>query len=159
MMRIGFGYDVHKFSENRELILGGVKIPFEKGLLGHSDADVLIHAIIDAIIGAMGVGDIGKYFPDSDERFRGISSVKLMEMVHKMLIENKYRIVNIDTTLVLQKPKILPYVDEMKERICNILEIDKNQINIKGKTTEGLGFEGRGEGVSAYAVVLIEKYS
>lgn len=157
MFKIGFGYDVHKLVEGRRLILGGVEIPFERGLLGHSDADVLVHAIIDAIIGALGEGDIGKLFPDSDMKFKNISSLLLLQNVTELVQKKGFKIVNIDSTIVAQRPKILPYVDDMRLNISRILKIDKSQVNIKGKTTEGLGFEGREEGISAYAVVLISE--
>ncbi|WAM33104.1 2-C-methyl-D-erythritol 2,4-cyclodiphosphate synthase [Caldicellulosiruptor morganii] len=157
MFRVGIGYDVHRFEEKRKLILGGVEIPFEKGLLGHSDADVLIHAIIDAILGAMGENDIGKLFPDTDMKYKDISSITLLKEVSKLLVSKGMSIVNIDTTVVAQKPKISPYTDEMKTNIAKALNIEKTQVNIKGKTTEGLGFEGREEGISAYAVVLLHE--
>ena len=155
-MRIGHGYDVHKLVEDRRLVLGGVVIPHEKGLLGHSDADVLIHAVIDALLGAMALGDIGKHFPDSSEEFRGICSMNLLTRVNKLIVEKKVRIVNIDVTLILQKPKISPYVDKMKENISFALSLDKSRINIKATTEEHLGFTGREEGVSAHSVALIE---
>ncbi|AZT90679.1 2-C-methyl-D-erythritol 2,4-cyclodiphosphate synthase [Caldicellulosiruptor changbaiensis] len=157
MFKVGFGFDVHRFSEGRKLILGGVEIPFEKGLLGHSDADVLIHAIIDAILGAMGENDIGRLFPDTDMKYKDISSIILLKEVSKLLENKGMSIINIDTTIVAQKPKISPYTDEMKTNIAKALNIEKTQVNIKGKTTEGLGFEGREEGVSAYAVVLLHE--
>lgn len=155
MFKVGFGFDVHRFSEGRKLVLGGVEIPFEKGLLGHSDADVLIHAIIDALLGAMGENDIGRLFPDTDMKYKDIPSIVLLEEVSKLLKDKGINIVNIDTTIVAQRPKISPYTDKMKTNIAKILNIEKTQINIKGKTTEGLGFEGREEGISAYAVVLL----
>ncbi|ABP67179.1 2C-methyl-D-erythritol 2,4-cyclodiphosphate synthase [Caldicellulosiruptor saccharolyticus DSM 8903] len=157
MFKVGFGFDVHRFSEDRKLILGGVEIPFEKGLLGHSDADVLIHAIIDAILGAMGENDIGRLFPDTDMKYKDISSIVLLKEVSKLLKNKGMSIINIDTTIVAQKPKISPYTDEMKTNIAKALNIEKTQVNIKGKTTEGLGFEGREEGVSAYAIVLLHE--
>ncbi|ADQ07313.1 2C-methyl-D-erythritol 2,4-cyclodiphosphate synthase [Caldicellulosiruptor hydrothermalis 108] len=155
MFKVGIGYDVHRFVEGRKLVLGGVEIPFEKGLLGHSDADVLIHAIIDAILGAMGENDIGKLFPDSNPKYKDISSLLLLKEVAKLLEEKNLKIVNIDSTVVSQRPKISPYTNEMKNKIADCLKIESTQVNIKGKTTEGLGFEGREEGISAYAVVLI----
>ena len=155
MFKVGIGYDVHRFVEGRKLILGGVEIPFEKGLLGHSDADVLVHAIIDAILGAMGENDIGKLFPDNSPKYKDISSLLLLKEVAKLLEKKNLKIVNIDSTIVSQRPKISPYTNEMKNKIADCLKIDSTQINIKGKTTEGLGFEGREEGISAYAVVLI----
>jgi len=157
MFKVGFGFDVHRFSEDRKLILGGVEIPFEKGLLGLSDADVLIHAIIDAILGAMGENDIGRLFPDTDMKYKDISSIVLLKEVSKLLKNKGMSIINIDTTIVAQKPKISPYTDEMKTNIAKALNIEKTQVNIKGKTTEGLGFEGREEGVSAYAIVLLHE--
>ncbi|WP_039764087.1 MULTISPECIES: 2-C-methyl-D-erythritol 2,4-cyclodiphosphate synthase [unclassified Caldicellulosiruptor] len=157
MFKVGIGYDAHRFVEKRKLILGGVEIPFEKGLLGHSDADVLIHAIIDAILGAMGENDIGKLFPDTDMKYKDISSIVLLREVSKLLKNKGMSIINIDTTIVAQKPKISPYTDEMKTNIAKALDIEKTQVNIKGKTTEGLGFEGREEGVSAYAIVLLHE--
>ncbi|ADQ40628.1 2C-methyl-D-erythritol 2,4-cyclodiphosphate synthase [Caldicellulosiruptor acetigenus I77R1B] len=155
MFKVGIGYDVHRFAEGRKLILGGVEIPFEKGLLGHSDADVLVHAIIDAILGAMGENDIGRLFPDSSPKYKDISSLLLLKEVAKLLEEKNLKIVNIDSTIVSQRPKISPYTNEMKNKIADCLKIESTQVNIKGKTTEGLGFEGREEGISAYAVVLI----
>jgi len=157
MFKVGIGYDAHRFVEKRKLILGGVEIPFEKGLLGHSDADVLIHAIIDAILGAMGENDIGRLFPDTDMKYKDISSIILLKEVSKLLENKGMSIINIDTTIVAQKPKISPYTDEMKTNIAKALNIEKTQVNIKGKTTEGLGFEGREEGVSAYAIVLLHE--
>ncbi|WAM30902.1 2-C-methyl-D-erythritol 2,4-cyclodiphosphate synthase [Caldicellulosiruptor naganoensis] len=157
MFKVGIGYDVHRFVEGRKLILGGVEIPFEKGLLGHSDADVLIHAIIDAILGAMGENDIGRLFPDTDMKYKDVSSITLLKEVSKLLESRGMSIINIDTTIVAQSPKISPYTDEMKTNIASALNIEKNQVNIKGKTTEGLGFEGRKEGISAFAVVLLHE--
>ena len=154
-MRIGFGYDVHKLTENRKLIIGGVEISFEKGLLGHSDADVLTHAIMDALLGAAALGDIGKHFPDSDETYRGADSFKLLEQVNTLLIKNGYRINNIDGTIIAQKPKMAEHIPLMKKRYCNTLNLPENSVNIKATTTERLGFEGRGEGISACAVCTI----
>ena len=153
--RIGHGYDVHRFGEGRRLILGGVDIPFEKGLIGHSDADVLVHAIMDALLGAMGLGDIGRHFPDTDESYRGISSLKLLERVGELLSEGGYKVDNIDATLIIQRPKIMPYVEEMVKNIANILKIDPGRINIKATTEEHLGFTGREEGAASHAVALI----
>ena len=153
--RVGTGFDVHKLTEGRALILGGTEIPYEKGLDGHSDADVLVHAIMDALLGAAALGDIGKHFPDTDERYRGISSLVLISEVNKLLSENFYSIGNIDATLIAQKPKISPYIEEMKENISNVLKLEKSRINIKGTTTEKLGFTGRGEGIAAEAVCSI----
>ncbi len=154
-MRVGMGYDVHKLVEDRDLILGGVNIPHEKGLLGHSDADVLVHSIIDAILGAMGLGDIGKHFPDTDNKYKGISSLKLLEYVKELIDSNGYKVGNIDATIIAQKPKMLPYIDSMKDNICRCLEIDINKINIKATTEEGLGFTGLGKGISAQAICLL----
>jgi len=156
-MRIGFGYDVHKLARGRKLILGGVEIPHERGLLGWSDADVLSHAIIDAILGAMGEGDIGRHFPPGDQRYRDISSLKMMEFIKIMLVEKGFTIGNLDSTIVAEEPKIAPYVKEMQEKIADVLGISTDQVNIKGKTEEGLGFTGEKEGIKAYAVCFIHK--
>ncbi|ONI37803.1 2-C-methyl-D-erythritol 2,4-cyclodiphosphate synthase [Candidatus Epulonipiscium fishelsonii] len=156
-MRIGMGYDVHKLVENRDLILGGVKIEYIKGLLGHSDADVLLHAIMDALLGASGLGDIGTHFPDTDEKYKGISSLKLLENVGILLKDNHFSISNIDSTIVAQKPKLLPYINTMRENIARTLKLEVNQINIKATTEEGLGFTGSGEGISSYAITLLER--
>lgn len=156
-MRVGMGYDVHKLVEDRELILGGVKIPYEKGLLGHSDADVLVHAIMDALLGAAALGDIGKHFPDSDPQYKGISSIKLLEHVAKLLDEHQYIVENIDATIIAQRPKMLPHIAAMRENIAGALKISVDQVNIKATTEEGLGFTGTGEGISSQAVCLIEK--
>lgn len=157
MMRVGFGFDVHKLIQGRKLIIGGVEIPHEKGLLGHSDADVLLHAICDALLGAAAFGDIGKYFPDTDPRFKGISSLDLILLVNKLLSDNGYIIGNIDTTLVLEQPKIAPYVDAMRKKIAETLRLNEDQISIKATTNEGLGFIGANEGAVAYAVTTIIK--
>jgi 2-C-methyl-D-erythritol 2,4-cyclodiphosphate synthase len=155
-MRIGTGYDVHKLIEDRDLILGGVKIPYEKGLLGHSDADVLIHAIMDALLGAAALGDIGKHFPDTDPAYEGISSIELLKRV-KALIEDKlYLVENIDATIIVQKPKLSTYIPEMVKNIAEALQIDKERVNIKATTEEGLGFTGAGLGIAANAVCLLE---
>lgn len=156
-MRIGMGYDVHKLTENRDLIIGGVKIPYEKGLLGHSDADVLLHAIMDAMLGAAALGDIGKHFPDSDPEYKGISSIKLLEHVAELIERNQYIVENIDATIIAQRPKMRPYIDQMRENIANALKIDIDQVNVKATTEEGLGFTGTGEGISSQAVCLLEK--
>ena len=156
-VRIGIGYDVHRLVENRDLILGGVKIPYEKGLLGHSDADVLLHAIMDAILGAIGNGDIGRNFPDTDNEFKDISSLLLLEKVKLILDKEGYKINNIDAVVIAEKPKIAFFVEEMKKNIAMILNADISFINIKGTTTEKLGFEGRGEGISSQAVVTVDK--
>ena len=155
-MRIGHGYDVHKLVENRDLILGGVKIPFEKGLLGHSDADVLLHAITDALFGAAAAGDIGAHFPDTDPRYKGADSGELLRMCGKELRELGYRIENIDATIVAQRPKMQPHIPVMRERIADLLGINVGQISIKAKTEERLGFTGAEEGMSAHAICLIE---
>ena len=155
--RIGQGYDSHRLVENRKLILGGVDIPSEKGLLGHSDADVLVHAIMDALLGAMALGDIGKHFPDTSKEFEGISSLVLLSRVKNIMDKHGYYIVNLDSTLVLQKPKISPYTEKMRENIAKALDADIEQISIKATTEEGMGFCGRGEGAKAMAVVLLAK--
>ncbi|MGL4790602.1 MAG: 2-C-methyl-D-erythritol 2,4-cyclodiphosphate synthase [Anaerotignaceae bacterium] len=155
-MRIGSGYDVHRLVEGRKLIMGGVGIPFEKGLLGHSDADVLLHAIMDALLGAAALGDIGKHFPDTDAKFKGISSLELLKNVFCLLETEGYSIMNIDATIVAQKPKMAPYIEEMRCNISRTLSININQVNIKATTEEGLGFTGVGEGISASAVCLID---
>ena len=156
-MRIGNGYDVHKLTENRKLILGGVDIPYEKGLLGHSDADVLVHAVMDALLGAAALGDIGQHFPDSDDKYKGISSMKLLGFVKDLLSENGYEIVNIDSIVVAQAPKLAPHIPEMRKNIADVLEMDISDINVKATTTEKLGFTGRKEGISSYAVCIINK--
>ena len=155
-MRVGMGYDVHKLVEGRALIMGGVTIPYEKGLLGHSDADVLLHAVMDALLGAAALGDIGKHFPDTDEQYRGISSMKLLEEVGKLLEDKLYIIENIDATIIAQRPKMRPYIDQMRENIAQALQIDTDQVNVKATTEEGLGFTGTGEGISAQAVCAVE---
>lgn len=156
-MRIGFGYDVHAFAENRDLWLGGIKIPHSLGLAGHSDADVLLHAICDALLGALALGDIGKHFPDTDNEFRNIDSKILLQKTFSLVREKGYKVGNIDSTIALQKPRIAPYMDTMRRIIATILETEMDQISIKATTTERLGFEGREEGVSAYAIVLLKK--
>lgn len=166
MYRIGEGYDVHKLVDGRDLVLGGVKIAYEKGLLGHSDADVLIHAIMDALLGTMSLGDIGKHFPDTDDKYKGISSIKLLKEV-KTLIESEaaviksgnevsFNICNIDATIICQKPKLRDYIDEMRKNIADALLLNINQVNVKATTEEGLGFTGSGEGIAARAIVLVE---
>lgn len=154
-MRIGMGYDVHRLVEDRDLILGGVKIPYEKGLLGHSDADVLLHAIMDALLGAAALGDIGKHFPDTDERYKGANSVTLLEHVKTLLENELYVIENIDATIIAQRPKMAPHIPQMVENIAAALNIDKNQINVKATTEEGLGFTGEGAGISAQAICML----
>lgn len=155
-MRIGTGYDVHKLVEGRKLILGGVEIPYEKGLLGHSDADVLLHAIMDALLGAAALGDIGLHFPDNDPKYEGADSVKLLMEVKAMLFDKGYIINNIDATIICQAPKLRPYIDEMRENVSKALEIPLDSVNIKATTEEHLGFTGRGEGISSQAVCTIE---
>ena len=147
-MRVGMGYDVHKLVEGRDLILGGVKIPHTLGLLGHSDADVLLHAIMDALLGAAALGDIGKHFPDTDPQYKGISSIKLLEHVTKLIEEKGYIVENIDATIIAQKPKMRPYIEEMEKNIATALHIDVSQINVKATTEEGLGFTGTEQGIS-----------
>lgn len=154
-MRIGQGYDVHKLVEGRDLILGGVKIPFEKGLLGHSDADVLVHAVMDALLGAAALGDIGEHFPDTDPAYKGISSIGLLKRVGRLLEENSYIIENIDATIIAQRPKLKEYRPQMAENMANALGIERGRINVKATTEEGLGFTGTGEGISSQAVVLL----
>ena len=154
--KIGHGYDVHKLVEGRPLILGGVNIPYEKGLLGHSDADVLVHAIMDALIGALALGDIGRHFPDSSEEFRGISSLELLRRVRLLLDEHSATVGNIDATIVMQAPKLSPYIEIMKENIANVLGVDIGRINVKATTEERLGFTGNGEGASAHAVCILK---
>ena len=156
-MRVGMGYDVHRLTEGRDLILGGVKIPYEKGLLGHSDADVLLHAIMDALLGAAALGDIGKHFPDTDEKYSGISSMKLLKHVAGLLEENLYIVENIDATIIAQKPKMRPHIAQMEENIASALGIERDRVNVKATTEEGLGFTGSGEGSSAQAICALEK--
>ena len=156
-MRIGMGYDVHKLVEGRKLILGGVEISYEKGLLGHSDADVLLHAIMDALLGAAALGDIGKHFPDTDPAYKGISSIRLLEHVADLLEEHQFLIENIDATIIAQRPKMRPYIDTMRENIAKALKIEADQINVKATTEEGLGFTGSGEGISSQAICMLEK--
>ena len=154
-MRVGMGYDVHRLTENRDLIIGGVKIPYEKGLLGHSDADVLLHAIMDALLGAAAMGDIGKHFPDTDPEYEGASSMKLLEHVGKLLEEENYQIINIDATIIAQRPKMAPHIPQMVENVARVLKLEKNQLNIKATTEEGLGFTGTGEGISSQAICAL----
>jgi 2-C-methyl-D-erythritol 2,4-cyclodiphosphate synthase len=158
-MRIGFGYDVHPLVEGRKLILGGVEIPFEKGLEGHSDADVLLHAICDGILGALGEGDIGKHFPNTDRRFKGISSLRLLEGVASNLAQKFFLVENLDSTVVAENPKIGPYIPQMAEQIARVLRIAPQQVNIKATTSENLGFIGEGKGIAAFAVVLLKEES
>ena len=158
-MRIGQGYDVHRLMEGRPLILGGVKIPCEQGLLGHSDADVLLHAVMDALLGAAALGDIGQHFPDTDPEYEGVSSIRLLEHVGRLLDEKGYVIENIDATVVAQRPKMRPYIEQMRENIATALRIETDQVNVKATTEEGLGFTGTGEGISSQAVCAVEKYT
>ena len=154
-MRIGTGYDVHKLAEGRKLIIGGVEIPYEKGLLGHSDADVLVHAVMDALLGAAALGDIGKHFPDSDPNYKGADSLMLMREVRRILSENGFEVGNVDATIIAQAPKMSPHIDTMRRNIADALGIDVSQVSVKATTEERLGFTGRGEGISAQAVALI----
>ncbi|WP_405740006.1 2-C-methyl-D-erythritol 2,4-cyclodiphosphate synthase [Anaerovibrio slackiae] len=156
MSRFGMGYDVHQLVEGRKLIIGGVEIPFEKGLLGHSDADVLLHAISDALLGAAALGDIGKHFPDTDERYKGADSLKLLEEVGRLLAEKGYTVGNVDATIVAQRPKMAPHIPVMRENIARVLHVDVDRINVKATTEEHLGFTGSGQGISAYAIAGIE---
>lgn len=155
-MRVGMGYDVHRLVEGRDLILGGVKIEYELGLLGHSDADVLLHAIMDAILGAAAMGDIGKHFPDTDEAYEGASSMRLLEAVRDLVADAGYQIGNIDATIIAQRPKMRPYIDKMRENIAKTLGVGMDRINVKATTEEGLGFTGSGEGISSQAICLLE---
>ena len=156
-MRVGLGYDVHQLVENRKLILGGVEIPFEKGLLGHSDADVLVHALMDAIFGAMGMGDIGQHFPDTDPQYKGANSMKLLEACRDKIAEKGYGVYNLDVTICAQAPKMAPHLLNMRQNIADTLGIDISMVNIKATTTEHLGFVGDGKGMSAYATCLLEE--
>ena len=158
-MRIGMGYDVHNLVEDRDLILGGVKIPYSLGLLGHSDADVLLHAIMDSLLGAAALGDIGKHFPDSDHRYKGISSIELLKHVGSLLKENNWLIENIDSTIIAQKPKMAPHIENMRKNISEALNINIDQINVKATTEEGLGFTGEGKGISSQSICLLTKKS
>lgn len=155
MFRAGNGYDVHRLTEGRDLIIGGVKIPYEKGLLGHSDADVLVHAIMDSLLGAAALGDIGRHFPDSDERYSGISSMILLKETRALIEKSGYEVGNIDATIIAQKPKMSPYIDEMRDNIADVLGIERDQVNIKATTEEKLGFTGRGEGISSISTALL----
>lgn len=157
MYRIGQGFDVHQLTEGRPLIIGGIEIPYEKGLLGHSDADVLLHTIADACLGAIGEGDIGKHFPDTDPAFKDADSGKLLEHVWQMVKDKGYKLVNADCTIIAQKPKMAPYIGQIKERVAQLLECSQEELNVKATTTEQLGFTGRGEGIAAQAVVLLQK--
>ncbi|WP_127532448.1 2-C-methyl-D-erythritol 2,4-cyclodiphosphate synthase [Paenibacillus kobensis] len=157
MIRVGQGFDVHQLVEGRPCIIGGVTIPYEKGLLGHSDADVLLHTVADAVLGALGLGDIGKHFPDTDPAFKDADSVKLLEHVWSLAKERGYKLGNIDNTIIAQRPKMLPYIPQMVEVIARVLEADVSQVNVKATTTEQLGFTGRGEGIAAQSVVCLVK--
>ena len=156
-MRIGHGYDVHRLVEGRKLILGGVEIPFEKGLDGHSDADVLVHAVMDALLGTAALGDIGKLFPDNDERYLGADSIGLLKTVRTVLEEHGWKLSNLDATVIAQRPKLAPYIDTMRKRIADALETDAENVSVKATTEERLGFTGSGEGIAAHAVCLIER--
>lgn len=156
-MRIGFGYDVHELVSDRKLILGGLDIPYELGLLGHSDADVLVHAIMDSLLGALALGDIGKLFPDTDMQYKDISSLVLLERVYNVMVEKGFQIGNIDATIAAQKPKLAPYIDEMRAVIAKVLNTEVDNINVKATTTEKLGFVGREQGMSSYSVCLLEE--
>jgi 2-C-methyl-D-erythritol 2,4-cyclodiphosphate synthase len=158
-MRIGHGYDVHRLVEGRKLIMGGVDIPWEKGLLGHSDADVLLHAIADALLGALAMGDIGKHFPDTDQAFKGADSMKLLEHVVGLIGAKGYCVGNMDATIIAQRPKMAPHIQTMRENIARVCGVEVDRINVKATTEEGLGFTGTGEGISAHAVVLLERHS
>ena len=158
-MRVGMGYGVHRLTAGRKLVLGGVEIPYGKGLLGHSDADVLVHAVMDALLGAAALGDIGKHFPDTDPEYEGVSSIRLLEHVGRLLDEKGYVIENIDATIVAQRPKMRPYIEQMRENIATALRIETDQVNVKATTEEGLGFTGTGEGISSQAVCAVEKYT
>ncbi len=155
-MRVGFGYDVHQLTPGRKLILGGVEIPHSLGLLGHSDADVLVHSIMDAMLGALALGDIGKHFPDTDSQYKNIDSMLLLEKVKEIILAEGYRVGNIDCTICAQKPKLLPYLETMRQNIANVLETDVKNISVKATTTEKLGFVGKEEGISSYAVCLLK---
>jgi len=155
VVRVGFGYDVHQLVKGRKLVLGGVDIPYQKGLLGHSDGDVLLHAVCDALLGAIGAGDLGKHFPESDLKFKGISSIELLKVVKILQDESGFKVNNIDCTIVAQSPKMSKYISKMEENISVALGIDPKKVNVKATTTEGLGFTGKGEGIAAYSVILV----
>ncbi len=156
-IRVGHGYDVHRLTEGRKLILGGVDIPWEKGLLGHSDADVLTHALMDALLGAAGLGDIGRHFPDNDPAYAGANSLKLLERVMKLLGDNGYTVGNVDVTVLAQRPKLAPHIPQMRDNLAQVMGVEPARVNIKATTEEGLGFTGAGEGIAAHAVALIER--
>ena len=155
-MRIGHGYDVHRLTEGRKLILGGVEIPYEKGLLGHSDADVLTHAVMDALLGAAGLGDIGRHFPDNDDRFLGADSLVLLKEVCSLLAEKGYRVGNVDATVIAQRPKLMSHIPQMRKNLAEVMGVDEDAVNVKATTEEKLGFTGEGLGIAAHAVALIE---
>ena len=155
-MRIGHGYDVHRLTEGRKLILGGVEIPYEKGLLGHSDADVLAHAVMDALLGAAGLGDIGRHFPDNDDRYLGADSLVLLKEVCRLLKEKGYRVGNVDATVIAQRPKLMAYIPDMRKKLADVMNVDEDAVNVKATTEEKLGFTGEGLGIAAHAVALIE---
>ena len=157
MMRIGHGYDVHRLTEGRKLILGGVEIPYEKGLLGHSDADVLTHAVMDALLGAAGLGDIGRHFPDNDDRFLGADSLLLLKEVCRLLSVKGYRVGNVDVTVIAQRPKLMQFIPEMRWNLAGVMNVDEDAVNVKATTEEKLGFTGEGLGIAAHAVALIER--
>lgn len=157
MMRIGHGFDVHKFGPGDHIILGGVRIPHTEGLIAHSDGDVLIHAVCDALLGALGAGDIGHHFPDTDPRYKGIDSTQLLNHVHRFVVDGGWQLVNLDATIVAQRPKMAPYIPQMCERLAGALGAERTQINVKATTTEGLGFTGRGEGIAVHSVVLLQQ--
>ncbi|AZR74692.1 2-C-methyl-D-erythritol 2,4-cyclodiphosphate synthase [Anoxybacter fermentans] len=156
-MRVGIGYDVHRLGEGEDLILGGVHIPYDKGLIGHSDADVLTHAIMDAILGALGRKDIGYHFPDTEEKYKGISSLKLLERVQELMARDGYQLGNLDSIIIAQAPRLAPFIDQMIQNVTRVLKVEPGQVNIKATTTEKLGFVGRGEGIAAQVIVLIKK--
>jgi 2-C-methyl-D-erythritol 2,4-cyclodiphosphate synthase len=156
-MRIGFGYDSHQFAEGRRLILGGVEVTYEKGLLGHSDADALLHAIVDAIIGALGEGDIGRHFPDTDPNLKGISSLVMLKRAADLAFQRGYAVHNVDSTVILERPRLSPSIEEMRRNIARVLGTDSSRINVKAKTNEKMGFIGRGEGIAAFAVVTLAR--
>ncbi len=156
-MRFGIGYDVHRLMSGRVLVLGGVTVPFEMGLAGHSDADVLVHAVMDALLGAAGQGDIGKHFPDTDQQYKGISSLQLLEKVLEIIINLGYKVHNVDSIIVAERPRLAPYIDEMAKNLANVMNISLSQVNVKATTTEGLGFTGTGQGIAAYAVASLKE--
>ena len=156
-MKIGFGYDVHRLTEKRKLIIGGVNIPYEKGLLGHSDADVLAHAIGDALLGAAALGDLGAHFPPSEAKYKDISSMILLQNIHAMVLKKNFKLVNIDATIVAEKPKLIHYIQEMRRNIADVLRLRLDQVSVKATTTEGLGFTGTGEGIAVYVICLIDE--